>query len=129
MRGFNSLVQVNQLIDNTYVLAFVVVGVAVCLAMLVATLIAWQGTPDKSYIKRRIWYGIILFVSAFGFWIYNFLYIAPQIQNIGWRNMFEACNNKCLGITIVVNIIVGVILMCFFRKSKFASILFSIKRK
>lgn len=119
--------QLNQLMDNTYVYAACVALIAVLISIIISWMIAWQGTPDKSYVKRRIWYAIVLAVSVFGFWLYNDLVVAPEIQNAGWRQMFEACNLKCMLITILGNIGLSAILMCCFRKSKFASIIFTIK--
>ena len=43
--------------------------------------------------------------------------------------MFKACNLKCIGITSVVYLLISGILMCVFRKTKFASIIFKIKGK
>ena len=56
----NNITQLNQLVDNTYILAVCVALFAVAISMLISWSIAWQGTPDKSYVKRRIWYIVIL---------------------------------------------------------------------
>ena len=114
----NNITQLNQLVDNTYILAVCVALFAVAISMLISWSIAWQGTPDKSYVKRRIWYIVILLFSSISFWLYNYIHIAPQISNQAWRSDFESCNNIC---------IVSTICMICFKKSKFASILFSIK--
>lgn len=129
MNSINNIGQLNQLIDNTYIYAVIVVIFAVALSVFIAWLVPWKANrgEDKSYVIRRIWYIVILLFSVFGFWLYNDLSVAPNIENAGWRNMFEACNGKCMLITILGNIVISLIVMFAFKKSKFASIIFKIK--
>ncbi len=109
--------------DETMVYAAIVGAVALGLSFLVASLVAYRGGNDRSYITRRIWYVIIGFVAAAGFYVYNDLVVKPDITNAGWQSMFSDTNLICIGINLGVYIIGGVILMFVFRHKKFGSIL------
>ena len=124
-----NLPALQSLQNETMVYAVIVGVVALGLSILVASLVPWKGGIDRSYITRRIWYGIIGFAASAGFYVYNDLVVKPDITNAGWQRMFSDTNLKCIGINLGVYIIVGFILMCVFRNSKFASIIFKIKGK
>ena len=49
--------------------------------------------------------------------------VVPKIQNIGFKNMFQATNNYVLISSMVAFFLVGIGLMFVFRNSKFGSIL------
>lgn len=124
-----NIIQLNQLMNSTMIYAVVVGVVAFVVAMIVANMFPWEGGNDRSYIKRRIAFVVIGVCAVLGFWIYNDLVVADSIRNAGFQNMFKACNLKCIGITSVVYLLISGILMCVFRKTKFASIIFKIKGK
>jgi hypothetical protein len=118
-----TLPALQSLQDETMVYAAIVGAVALGLSFLVASLVAYRGGNDRSYITRRIWYVIIGFVAAASFYVYNDLVVKPDITNAGWQSMFSDTNLICIGINLVVYIIGGVILMFVFRHKKFGSIL------
>lgn len=118
-----TLPALQSLQDETMVYAAIVGAVALGLSFLVASLVAFRGGNDRSYITRRIWYVIIGFVAAAGFYVYNDLVVKPDITNAGWQSMFSDTNLICIGINLGVYIIGGVILMFVFRHKKFGSIL------
>ena len=118
-----TLPALQSLQDETMVYAAIVGAVALGLSFLVASLVAYRGGNDRSYITRRIWYVIIGFVAAAGFYVYNDLVAKPDITNAGWQSMFSDTNLICIGINLGVYIIGGVILMFVFRHKKFGSIL------
>ena len=118
-----TLPALQSLQDETMVYAAIVGAVALGLSFLVASLVAWKGGTDRSYITRRIWYVIIGFAAAAGFYVYNDLVVKPNITNAGWQSMFSDTNLICIGINLGVYIIGGVILMFVFRHKKFGSIL------
>ena len=124
-----NLPALQSLQDETMVYAAIVGAVALGLSFLVTSLVAWKGGIDRSYITRRIWYVIIGFAASAGFYVYNDLVVKPNITNQGWQSMFSDTNLICIGINLGVYIIGGVIIMCVFRNSKFASIIFKIKGK
>jgi hypothetical protein len=118
-----TLPALQSLQDETMVYAAIVGAVALGLSFLVTSLVAWKGGIDRSYITRRIWYVIIGFAAAAGFYVYNDLVVKPNITNAGWQSMFSDTNLICIGINLCVYIIGGVILMFVFRHKKFGSIL------
>ena len=118
-----TLPALQSLQDETMVYAAIVGAVALGLSFLVASLVAYKGGDDRSYITRRIWYVVIGFVAAAGFYVYNDLVVKPDITNAGWQSMFSDTNLICIGINLGVYIVGGIILMFVFRHKKFGSIL------
>lgn len=118
-----TLPALQSLQDETMVYAAIVGAVALGISFLVASLVAYKGGDDRSYITRRIWYVIIGLVAAAGFYVYNDLVVKPDITNAGWQSMFSDTNLICIGINLGVYIVGGVILMFVFRHKKFGSIL------
>lgn len=118
-----TLPALQSLQDETMVYAAIVGAVALGLSFLVASLVAYKGGDDRSYITRRIWYVIIGLMAAAGFYVYNDLVVKPDITNAGWQSMFSDTNLICIGINLGVYIVGGVILMFVFRHKKFGSIL------
>ena len=121
--------QLNQLMNSTMIYAVVVGLVAFVVALIVAYMFPWEGGNDRSYIKRRIAFVVIGVCAVLGFWIYNDQVVADSIKNQVFLQMFKSCNLKCLVITSVIYLLISGILMCVFRNSKFASIIFKIKGK
>ena len=118
-----TLPALQSLQDETMVYAAIVGAVALGLSFLVASLVAYKGGDDRSYITRRIWYVIIGLVAAAGFYVYNDLVVKPDITNAGWQSMFSDTNLICIGINLGVDIVGGIYLMFVFRHKKFGSIL------
>ena len=118
-----TLPALQSLQDETMVYAAIVGAVALGLSFLVASLVAYKGGDDRSYITRRIWYVIIGLVAAAGFYVYNDLVVKPDITNAGWQSMFSDTNLICIGINLGVYIVGGIILMFVFRHKNFGSIL------
>ena len=125
----NNINQLNQLMNSTMVYAVIVGLVAFVVALIVANMFPWEGGNDRSYIKRIIAFVVIGVCAVLGFWIYNDQVVADSIKNQGFLQMFKSCNLKCLVITSVIYLLISGILMCVFRTSKFASIIFKIKGK
>ena len=118
-----TLPALQSLQDETMVYAAITGAVALALSILVASLVAYKGRDDRSYITRRIWYVIIGLVAAAGFYVYNDLVVKPDITNAGWQSMFSDTNLICIGINLGVYIVGGIFLMFVFRHKKFGSIL------
>ena len=66
-----TLPALQSLQDETMVYAAITGAVALALSILVASLVAYKGRDDRSYITRRIWYVIIGLVAAAGFYVYG----------------------------------------------------------
>lgn len=117
-----TLPQVQQAQADAWVYGLIVAGVALAIAIAIAFLINWRSNR-RDYITRRIWFIIIGLVAPASYWLYNVQAVAPQIQNPGFRNMFEATNLHVLIAVIFAYAVIGIILMFSFRTSKLGSIL------
>ncbi|MEI7660689.1 MAG: hypothetical protein WCK34_00755 [Bacteroidota bacterium] len=120
----NTLQQVNSLIVNTYIFAIVVALLCVGLSILVAKMIAYQGgAQDHSFIIRRIMFIIIWAVSFIGFFLYENFVETDRIRNIAFQSRFRTCIAISCLIIVVLYGVAGFLIMKFFRKSKYGSIL------
>lgn len=118
-----TLPALQSLQSETMVYAAIVGMAALAISLFVASKIAYKGGNDSSYITRRIWFVVIGIVAAVGFYMYNDLFVKPDINNVGWQSMFSDTNFICLAINMGVYFIGGIILMFVFRHKKFGSIL------
>ena len=123
MRNIQTIGQLHELQNETFVYAAIVAAVIFVVAFLLANITPYQGGNDRSYIKRRIWLIISVALGAIGFWLYNDLYVMDFIKKTAFQNQFSDTNMQCLGITIGGSLLVSVIVMFVFRHSKFGSIL------
>lgn len=123
MRNIQTIAQLRELQNETFVYAAIVAVVIFVVAFLLANIIPYQGGNDRSYITRRIWLIITIAVGSIGFWLYNDLYVMDFIKKTAFQNQFSDTNMQCLGITIVGSLLVSFIVMIVFRHSKFGSIL------
>lgn len=123
MRNIQTISQLHSLQNETYVYAVVVAIVIFALAWVSAKLIAYQGGNDRSYIKRRIFLIVWMAVGSLSFWLYNDLYVMGSIRQVAFQNQFSTTNMICLAITLLGSGILSLIVMLFFRHTKFGSIL------
>lgn len=123
MRNIQTIGQLHELQNETFVYAVIVAAVIFVVAFMLANFTSWQGGKDTSYKKRRIWLIIAVFVGAIGFWLYNDLYVMSYIKKTAFQYQFADTNMQCLGITVVGSLIISFIVMFVFRHSKFGSIL------
>lgn len=123
MRNIQTIGQLHELQNETFVYAVIVAAVIFLVAFLLANITPYQGGNDRSYIKRRIWLIISVVVGAISFWLYNDLYVIGFIKKTAFQNQFSDTNMQCLGITIVGSLLISFIVMFVFRHTKFGSIL------
>ncbi|MBS5527386.1 MAG: hypothetical protein KHX42_04430 [Prevotella sp.] len=123
MRNIQTIGQLHELQNETYVYAAIVAVVIFVVSWLIANAIAYKGGHDRSYIARRIWLIVVVAVGAIAFWLYNDLYVMGFIQKVPFQNQFSTTNMQCLGITIGGSLALSLIVMLCFRHSKFGSIL------
>lgn len=123
MRNIQSIAQLHELQNETFVYAAIVAVVIFCAAFLLANLTPYRGGNDRSYITRRIWLIISIAIGSIGFWLYNDLYVMDFIKKTAFQNQFSDTNMQCLGITIGGSLVLSLIVMFVFRHSKFGSIL------
>lgn len=123
-----TLPQFESLQANTYVCAAIVMVAAIFLSIGIANLIRRQSGTDKSHVVRRIWFIVVGLVASAGFWLYNYLYWLPKIQKVGWQSDFSNENLICLGIVLGGYVVISIVIMLIFRKTKFGSILGKTKK-
>lgn len=123
MRNIQTIGQLHELQNETFVYAAIVATAIFAIAFLLANITPYQGGDDRSYITRRIWLVISVALGSVGFWLYNELYVMDFIKKVAFQNQFSDTNMQCLGITIGGAIAISLIVMFVFRHSKFGSIL------
>lgn len=123
MRNIQTIGQLHELQNETFVYAAIVASAIFALAFLLANITPYQGGNDRSYITRRIWLIISIALGSVGFWLYNELYVMDFIKKTAFQNQFSDTNMQCLIITIGGSIVISLIVMFVFRHSKFGSIL------
>ena len=123
MRNIQTIAQLHELQNETFVYAAIVAVVIFVVAFILANIIPYQGGNDRSYITRRIWLIISVALGSGGFWLYNDLYVMGFIKKTAFQNQFSTTSMECLGITIGGALVISLIVMFVFRHSKFGSIL------
>lgn len=123
MRNIQSIGQLKELQNETFVYAAIVAILIFCVALLLANLTPYKGGNDRSYITRRIWLILSVAIGSLGFWLYNDIYVMSFIKKTAFLNQFSDTNMQCLGITIIGSLVISLIIMFVFRHSKFGSIL------
>jgi formate hydrogenlyase subunit 3/multisubunit Na+/H+ antiporter MnhD subunit len=124
MNKIENIKQVNALISETYMLAIIAVIVALVLAFFIAKLILFEGgRNDRSYMKRRIWYIIIGLIAPVSFYLYNMFIVMDKIKKAPLQAKFSDANLYSTLIILVAYVVIGIITMMIFRKSKWGSIL------
>lgn len=123
MRNIQTVSQLHELQNETFVYAAIVAAAIFVVAFILANITPYQGGNDRSYIKRRIWLIISVAIGSIGFWLYNDLYVMGFIRKTAFQNQFSDTNMQCLGITIGGSLLISIIVMFVFRHTKFGSIL------
>lgn len=123
MRNIQTIGQLRELQNETFVYAAIVAIAIFAVAFLLANITPYKGGNDRSYITRRIWLIISIAIGSIGYWLYNNLYVTDFIKKTAFQNQFSETNMQCLGITIGGSIVISFIVMFAFRHSKFGSIL------
>ncbi len=123
MRNIQTVSQLHELQNETFVYAAIVAAAIFVVAFILANITPYQGGNDRSYIKRRIWLIVSVAIGSIGFWLYNDLYVMEFIRKTAFQNQFSDTNMQCLGITIGGSLLISIIVMFVFRHTKFGSIL------
>jgi amino acid transporter len=130
MNEIKGIQQLDALISTTYIFSVVYVVVFIFIAIIIASLIPWQGgSHDKSYVKRRVWFIILGCISFICFFCYNDFVVMERIKNVAFQAKFMNCIGISVGIIIGLYLIISFIIMKVFPKSKFGSIIGKNKSK
>ena len=129
MKSVTTKHALEALIQNTYITAVIFMLIAVLIAFIIASVIKWQGYPDYSYRKRRIWWIIVGIAVPLIFWIINAAYVSSFIDKSSWIGKFGTCNVIATCSCIAAYFILSIVTMLIFRSSKWGSILGPTKNK
>jgi len=129
MAVIESKKELEALVSNTYFSSLAFAAVAILIALVIATLIKWQGHPDNSYKTRRICWIIIGVVVPVAFWAINYFYVGSYIERASWSADFMKANILATLIGLGCYFLVSIITMLIFRSSKWGSILGKTKIK
>jgi len=121
---YESIRQVDALIGETYVYAVLVSLGALAIIYIIARLIQWKGgRNDNSPLVRRIWYIIIGLVAPAAFFLYNTLVVSDKITKAPLVAKFAKANIYATLMILIIYIVLGIIIMLLFRRSKWGSII------
>jgi hypothetical protein len=121
---YETIKQENALIAQTYVYAVFIAIIALAVAYIIARLITWKGGKnDNSNVVRRIWYIVIGLFAPIFFFLYNTLVVSDKISKAPLVAKFSAANVYATLSMLGIYILLGVVTMLIFRKSKWGSIL------
>lgn len=124
MNKILNIKQVESLISETYMYAIIIAIAALLLAFIIANLINFEGGKnERSYIKRRIWFIVISALTPISFFLYNALIVSQKIVKPPLVAKFTNANIVSTLIILAIIVVVGIITMLIFRKSKWGSIL------
>jgi Na+/H+-dicarboxylate symporter len=124
MRKIETIKQLDALIGNTYVYAIIIAIAAVILAYIIANFIKWGGGKrDSSHIKRRVWFIIVGIAAPIGFFLYNALYVSDYITKAPLQAKFSTSNILATLALLGTYVVLGIVTMLIFRRSKWGSIL------
>lgn len=124
MDQISTIQQLQAQVSITYIMAIICAGVGILLSIGIASMIPWSpGAKDKSYFKRRLWYIILGFLATAAFFFINYFLVLKRITSPALKANYLNELSISTGIFVGIYIILGIILMIIFKKSKYGSIL------
>jgi hypothetical protein len=124
MKKIETLSIVQALIGKTYMYAIIIGIAAVVLAFIIANLVKYQGGKNPTdHITRRIWYIVVGLIAPISFYLYNALYVSSYITKAPLQAKFSTANLLATLALLGVYVVLGIVTMLIFRKSKWGSIL------
>ena len=121
---YNSPIEVNGLISNTYILAIVVALIFVGIAILISSMIAYQGGKNPiDAKKRRVWFWITGIIAAAAFFCYNYFYVSGTVNPSPiYQDQFFTHTAIATGVTLATFVIIGFVMSKLLKKGKFGTI-------
>ena len=123
MNQIQNIRQLEALIEQTYMFAIILSLLALVLALVIAKIIKYGGKNSRDHIKRLIWYIVVGFAAPIGFYLYNFFFVMDSITKPPLVAKFSSANILATLLVIGIYLVLGVITMVLFRKSKWGSII------
>lgn len=118
----NTEKQLDNLQQETYIWAAVIIIAAWLLSLLIAQVTPYKPGRDTSYIYRRIWSIVLCLVSVLGYLIYNFTVVMPDIKKIQLKDNFSTTVWICFAAMIVIYVLAGWIVSMVFPRSRYATV-------
>lgn len=121
---YKNINQLDGLISNTYILAVVAAIVFVGIAILIGSLIAYQGGKNPSDAKkRRVWFWLTGIVATAAFFCYNYFYVSGTIVPTQMlQDKFFTHTAIATGVTLVVYVIAGFVMSKLLKRQKFGTV-------
>ena len=118
-KGPVSLRDVPSLITETYMIAIVFIVGFLLLAMLISTMIKYEGgTHPKDPGKRKMWFWIVGILAPITFFLYNFLAVIPNVARGPAASKFSMHPLIATGIVLVAYVLLGFILSKLMKRGK-----------
>jgi len=121
---YKNIAEVKGLITNTYILAIVAAIVFIGIAILIAQMIAYEGSKNaRDSVKRRVWFFVIAAVDLVVFFSYNFFIVKGKIKPVpALQDNFLMHCAIATGVTLVVYLVLGFLLSKLMKKGKFGTV-------
>lgn len=121
---YKNIMQVDGLISNTYILAIVAALVFVGIAILISSMIAYQGGKNPTDAKkRRVWFWITGIIAAVAFFCYNYFYVSGTIVPTQMlQDKFFTHTAITTGVTLATFVLIGFVASKLMKKGKFGTV-------
>ena len=121
---YKNINQLDGLISNTYILAVVAAIVFVGIAILIGSMIAYQGGKNPTDAKkRRVWFWLTGIVATAAFFCYNYFYVSGTIVPTQMlQDKFFTHTAIATGVALVVYVIAGFVMSKLLKRQKFGTV-------
>lgn len=124
---YKNLNDLTSIQNTSYLLAILVVALALLIAIIIANMIAFEGGLEPRDRKKRTWgYWLVGILATLGFFSYNHFIVTQEVA-MGFRPDFQKTNLIATGSVLGAYILLGYILKLVFQKKKFGTIRFWFK--
>lgn len=124
MNQISTIQQLQAQVSTTYIMAIICAGVCILLSIGIASMIPYSpGAKDKSFVKRRVWYMILGFAATAIFFFINYFVVLDRIKAPALKAKYLNGLSISTILMIASYVIVGLIIMLVFNKTKYGSIL------
>ena len=121
---YKNINQLEGLISNTYILAVVAAIVFVGIAILIGSMIAYQGGKNPTDAKkRRVWFWLTGIIATAAFFCYNYFYVSGTIvPNKQLQDDFFTHSAIATGVTLAVYVLAGFVMSKLLKRQKFGTV-------
>ena len=121
---YKTVNDLSNLQNTTYLIALIVIGVAIGIAFVISNMVAFEGGLDpRDHVKRTWAYWLVGIISTLGFFAYNYFYVSQKVSN-AFKPDFEKTTFIATLVLFVAYVVVGLIFRQLFKNSKFGTIKF-----